>query len=178
MFQAYIRDQSFDPCQFFALGRPCSVICSEETETFIHSSPENSLKNVGIAKVRCNKSHHWLHKKTVADVVEALVGAFMVDSGFKAAIAFLKWIGIKVDFQPSQVSNICSSSSIFKPLAANLDVAALEKKLGYPFLHKGLLVQAFVHPSYNNHWGGCYQVYKLFSLPGMNSILYLRVFTF
>ncbi|KAF5945922.1 hypothetical protein HYC85_016150 [Camellia sinensis] len=155
--QAYIRDQSFDPGQFFALGRPCLVICSKETETSVHSSQESSSINGGKDEIRCNRNHHWLHKKTIADVVEALVGAFIVDSGFKAASAFLKWIGIQVDFEASQVSNICSASTIFKPLSAQIDLTALENLLGYQFLHKGLLIQAFVHPSYNNHLGGCYQ---------------------
>ncbi|XP_042963459.1 uncharacterized protein LOC122297469 [Carya illinoinensis] len=43
---------------------------------------------------RCSRGHHWLNKKTIADVVKALVGVFIVDSGFRAAIAFLRWIGI------------------------------------------------------------------------------------
>ncbi|XP_052198876.1 dicer-like protein 4 isoform X2 [Diospyros lotus] len=155
--QAYIRDQPFDPSQFFALGRPCSVLCSRETETAIHCSQGDSEKNVVDTEVRCNKSHQWLHKKTVADVVEALVGAFIVDSGFKAATAFLQWIGIQVDFQASLVSNICSASAIFLPLTARVDIAALETLLGYRFHHKGLLLQAFIHPSFSAHLGGCYQ---------------------
>lgn len=154
MFQVYIRDQSFEPGQFFALGHPCRVICTEETEKEIHSSQTDS-ENSG---VRCNKNHHWLHKKTIADMFEALVGAFIVDSGFKAATAFLKWMGIQIDFKDSQVSNICSASTNFLPLADQLDINALEKFLGYPFVHKGLLIQAFVHPSFSSHLGGCYQV--------------------
>ncbi|KAH7859943.1 hypothetical protein Vadar_007343 [Vaccinium darrowii] len=154
--QVYIRDQSFDPRQFFALGRPCSVLCSQETASIVHSHG-NCLTNGSNIEIRCNRNHHWLHKKTIADVVEALVGAFIVDSGFKAAAAFLKWVGIQVDFEASQVSDICSASTIFKPLSAQMNITALENSLGYPFLHKGLLVQAFVHPSFNHPWGGCYQ---------------------
>lgn len=109
-------------------------------------------------EVRCSKCHHWLHKKTIADVVEALVGAFIVDSGFKAATVFLKWIGIQVDFEAFQVINACISSTSYMQLASSTDVPALEKLLGHEFLHKGLLLQAIVHPSYNKHGGGCYQV--------------------
>ncbi|XP_059635348.1 dicer-like protein 4 isoform X2 [Cornus florida] len=154
--QVYIRDQPFDPCHFFALGRPCPVICRKETETIIHSPHGSNVTNGASSDVRCNKSHHWLYKKTIADVVEALVGAFIVDSGFKAATSFLKWIGIRVDFEASQINNICSESAMFVSLTSQIDIASLEILLGYRFLHKGLLVQAFVHPSYNNHWG-CYQ---------------------
>lgn len=112
-------------------------------------------------EVRCSKGHHWLHKKTIADVVEALVGAFIVDSGFKAAIAFLSWIGIQVNFEASQLTNVCMASTKYIPFDACIDVAALEKSLDYPFLYKGLVLQAFVHPSYNKHGGGCYQVCTL-----------------
>ncbi|CAK9179473.1 unnamed protein product [Ilex paraguariensis] len=155
--QVYIRDQSFEPREFFTLGRTCPVICTKETEMSIHSPHELSVTNGAKAEVRCNKCHHWLHKKTIADVVEALVGAFIVDSGFKAATAFLKWIGIQVDFNASQVSKICAASTNFIPLASQMDIAALENSLGYAFSHKGLLIQAFVHPSYNSLSGGCYQ---------------------
>ncbi|XP_057968362.1 dicer-like protein 4 isoform X2 [Malania oleifera] len=147
--QVYIRDQSFDPCQLFALGRPCRIVCNKETETTTHGS--------NTAVFRCTKNHHWLRKKTIADVVEALVGAFIVDSGFKAATAFLRWMGIQVDFEASQVNNVCCASARFMPLLTFMDVTDLEKSSGHQFLHRGLLVEAFVHPSYNKNGGGCYQ---------------------
>ncbi|KAH0970234.1 hypothetical protein GBA52_022390 [Prunus armeniaca] len=154
----YIRDQSFEPSQFFALGRPCPRICGKETIGAIDSQGLCSVVNhTNSSEVRCSKGHHWLYKKTIADVVESLIGAFVVDSGFKAATAFLRWIGIQVDFEPSQVTEVCIASTRYIPLSACMDIAALENSLGYQFVHKGLLLQAFVHPSYNKHGGGCYQ---------------------
>ncbi|KAM5548130.1 dicer-like protein 4 [Rosa sericea] len=156
--QVYIRDQPFEPSQFFALGRPCKNICDQETIGSLDSQDLSSaVKQSHARHVRCSKGHHWLHKKTIADVVEALVGAFIVDSGFKAATAFLRWIGIKVNFEASEVTKVCIASSRYVSLAACIDIAALENSLGYQFLHRGLLLQAFVHPSYNKHGGGCYQ---------------------
>lgn len=156
MAQVYIRDQTLEPCNFFAFGRPCPLTCNKKTEESIHC--QFSVKKNGAKfKVRCSKFHHWLRKKTIADVVESLTGAFIVDSGFKAAIAFLNWIGIKVDLSPSQMDAICSMSRAFLPLANLRDVDVIEKFLGHEFTHKGLLIQAFVHPSFNN-FGGCYQV--------------------
>ncbi|XP_059637815.1 dicer-like protein 4 isoform X2 [Cornus florida] len=155
--QLYIRDQSFDPCQFFALGHPCSGICSRETESTKHSPCKSDVKNSANAEVRCNKNHHWLQNKTIADVVEALIGAFIVDSGFKAATAFLKWFGIQVDFKVLQVINICSESKKFMQFDARLSIADLENLSGYRFRHKGLLLEAFVHPSLRDQVGGCYQ---------------------
>ncbi|CAH9093430.1 unnamed protein product [Cuscuta europaea] len=154
--QVYIRDHVFEPDHFYALGRPCPVICNKQTEDGIHmlSSTE---KNGASDEVRCSKSHHWLMKKTIADVVEALIGAFIVDGGFKAATAFLKWLGIQADFSASEVGDACSESTKFMTLADKIDIPSLEKTLGYHFVHKGLLIQAFIHPSYNYHGGGCYQ---------------------
>ncbi|KAJ0861345.1 putative ribonuclease III [Helianthus annuus] len=153
----YIRDQPFEPSHFYPFGRRCTVICTDNTQVEIHSSHESNLKTGENTEVRCNKGHHWIQKKTIADIVEALVGAFLVDSGFKAAIAFLKWIGIPVDFTHSQVAEICASSRIFTALSGLIDISALEDLLGYRFQHKGLLLQALLHPSYHNNYGGCYQ---------------------
>ncbi|RZC50978.1 hypothetical protein C5167_019405 [Papaver somniferum] len=157
--QVYIRDQMFDPCQFFAFGRPCKVMCDEGTKDTIHPRQESESMQgeTDTVHVRCSKGHHWLHKKTIADVVESLVGAFIVDSGFKAATAFLKWVGIKVEFDAFEVTRVCSASKSYMSLGEVVDTDVLESLLGYKFLHKGLLLQAFVHPSYNKHSGGCYQ---------------------
>ncbi|KAK4798282.1 hypothetical protein SAY86_030608 [Trapa natans] len=152
--QGYIRDQPFEPSQFFALGRPCPHICNEQTKKDLHFSRCN---NEEAKAIRCSRCHIWLQNKTIADVVEALVGAFLVDSGFKAASAFLKWIGIEVDFDASHVDDACISSSRFMPLAELLDVSSLEDCIGYKFHHRGLLLQAFLHPSYSRIGGGCYQ---------------------
>lgn len=157
MSQAYIRDQSFEPNHFYVVGRPCPVTCNKQKEKNIHGLCGSGTDGAK-TEVRCSKSHHWLRKKTIADTVEALVGAFVVDSGFKAAIAFLKWIGIHTDFKEPQLKSICSASKVFMPFADEIDVLGIEHLLGYSFIHKGLLIQAFIHPSYNKHGGGCYQV--------------------
>nr|WOD55120.1 DICER-like protein 4 [Abelmoschus esculentus] len=154
--QVYIRDQPFDPCQFFALGHPCPVFCTKETKDTVHSQNSCQVDRAN-SKVRCSRNQHWLHKKTIADVFEALVVAFIVDRSFQAATAFLRWIGIRVDFQGSQINSICTESKRFIPLSSQVDTEALENLLGYQFLHKGLLLQAIVHPSYNKLGGGCFQ---------------------
>ncbi|XP_038879795.1 dicer-like protein 4 isoform X2 [Benincasa hispida] len=153
--QVYIRDQPFEPSQFYLLGRPCPRICNEETRKDIHS--HDDATNTRASETKCSKGHHWLQKKTISDVVEALVGAFLVDSGFKAAIAFLKWIGIQVEFESSLVTDALMASNNYVLLADRTDISAFQDSLGHQFLHKGLLLQALVHPSYHKHGGGCYQ---------------------
>ncbi|XBJ03091.1 hypothetical protein VPH35_022331 [Triticum aestivum] len=149
--QVYIRDQHFEPTQFIALGRPCKVVCNADTEVNIHT---DSRENCNL---RCTKSHHWLHRKTIADAVESLVGAFLVEGGFKAAFAFLHWVGIDVDFKDSSLYRVLDASSINLSLTNHTDVGELEELIGYNFKHKGLILEAFVHPSFNKHSGGCYQ---------------------
>jgi endoribonuclease Dicer len=147
-----------DPTQFFAFGHPCRVTCDEVASKEVHSlNRDLGILESNTGEIRCSKGHHWLYKKTIADVVEALVGAFLVDSGFKGAVKFLKWIGVNVDFESLQVQDACIASRRYLPLTTRNNLETLENQLDYKFLHKGLLVQAFIHPSYNRHGGGCYQ---------------------
>ncbi|KAJ1271827.1 hypothetical protein BS78_06G155400 [Paspalum vaginatum] len=154
--QVYIRDQQFEPTQFFALGRPCKVVCSPDNEESIHQKNIEPDRREN-CNLRCTKSHHWLHRKTIADVVESLLGAFIVECGFKAAFAFLNWMGIKVDFKDSSLYRILDASSANLSLMNYINITELEELIGYQFKCKGLLIQAFVHPSFNKHSGGCYQ---------------------
>ncbi|KAG1358937.1 putative Endoribonuclease Dicer [Cocos nucifera] len=134
------------------------VVCNVDTESTIHQRGNNTTTDAAEAmNVKCTKSHHWLHRKTIADVVEALIGASLVESGFKAAIAFLRWIGIQVDFEVSDVYRACELSKSNMLLIDDANVAELEQLLCHTFQYKGLLMQALVHPSYNKHLGGCYQ---------------------
>ena len=131
-----------------------------DTESIIHNQQGNIAQAEGTdtGNVKCTRSHRWLHRKTIADVVESLVGAFLVEIGFRSAIAFLRWIGMQVNFEFSDVHRVLKESRRNLALSGNIDIDALEKLLGYKFKHRGLLLQAFVHPSYNKHAGGCYQV--------------------
>ncbi|AQK44732.1 dicer-like 103 [Zea mays] len=154
--QVYIRDQHFEPTQFFALGRPCKVVCNPDREATLHPKNIDPDRREN-CNLRCTKSHHWLHRKTIADVVESLLGVFIVECGFKAAFAFLHWIGIKVDFENSAFYRVLDASSTNLSLMNYMNISELEELIGYTFKRKGLLLQAFVHPSFNKHSGGCYQ---------------------
>uniref|UniRef100_A0A0D9W711 Dicer-like protein 4 n=1 Tax=Leersia perrieri TaxID=77586 RepID=A0A0D9W711_9ORYZ len=154
--QVYIRDQQFEPTQFFAPGRPCKLVCNTDVEVSLHQMdihPDNRVN----CNLICTKSHHWLHRKVIADVVESLTGAFLVEGGFKVAFAFLHWMGIDVDFSNSALYRVLDASSINLSLMDRIYTAELEESIGYKFKHKGLLLQAFVHPSFSQHSGGCYQ---------------------
>lgn len=84
-----------------------------------------------------------IKSKRVADVVEALIGAFLDSGGESAALSFMDWIGIKfcsiylpytmpIHVNPEKIVNVKFFESVFK----------------YKFKDTSLLVEALVHGSY------------------------------
>ncbi|CAJ1794964.1 unnamed protein product [Sphenostylis stenocarpa] len=136
----------------------CKLGCSSGLQGFIRDKPFNLHSwiipgdNSGSFKIEeliskgkklyiCGKRQ--LKRKAVADVVEALIGAFLSTGGEKAALLFMDWVGIKVNFdkipyerqfdiQPEKLVN----------------VSLLESQLGYTFHDRSLLVEALTHGSY------------------------------
>ncbi|KAL4299459.1 hypothetical protein AHAS_Ahas17G0103000 [Arachis hypogaea] len=112
--QVYIHDQAVDPCQFYAFGRPCPIVCNNETEESIQSCLTSVKEQGSSNEIQSNKNHHWLYIKTIADAVEALVRAFIVDSDFKAAIVFLTWLGIqRLEFPGDVVLDFLITSYLY-----------------------------------------------------------------
>ncbi|KAE8724485.1 Dicer-like protein 4 [Hibiscus syriacus] len=150
----------------FAVGRHLFLLHDSLDEGQLTRRRSNAVNNSNLFKLATRRNlqvyirdqpFHPCQFFALGHPCPALVGAFIVDRGFQAASAFLRWIGIRVDFQGSQVNSICSASKRFMSLSSQVDTEALENLLGYRFLHKGLLFQAIVHPSYNRHGGGCFQ---------------------
>lgn len=81
--------------------------------------------------------------KRVADVVEALIGAFLSSGGEVAALSFMKWLGIDIDF-------VDAPSPRHFPMNAEklVNVRYLESLLHYKFHDPSLLVEALTHGSY------------------------------
>ncbi|PKI45105.1 hypothetical protein CRG98_034489 [Punica granatum] len=81
--------------------------------------------------------------KRVADVVEALIGAYVSTGGETAGVMFLDWLGIKVDFRVSPYERgIHLNSEKF------VNIKQLEALLGYSFNDPSLLVEALTHGSF------------------------------
>uniref|UniRef100_A0AC35TIS6 Endoribonuclease Dcr-1 n=1 Tax=Rhabditophanes sp. KR3021 TaxID=114890 RepID=A0AC35TIS6_9BILA len=112
-----------------------------------------------------------INDKTIADSVEALIGAHFLHVGINGALKFMKWMGISVYRnmrEPEELNPIldylnCDSN----PNGALEQLAQyyhdnrfhqIEKEVGYVFKNKGYLIQAFSHASYiDNRVTGCYQ---------------------
>ncbi|KAF4034637.1 Ribonuclease III domain [Phytophthora infestans] len=111
--------------------------------------------------------------KWIADVLEAITGAYLVGQGEKGARYFLKWIGVTVlehpstnfarPFYPDCFPNelydaaMTSRGGAELPLSLNFKVAQfedlpkrlmlLQQRLKYTFRNKRLLLEAVTHPS-------------------------------
>ncbi|KAL8532956.1 hypothetical protein ACS0TY_009280 [Phlomoides rotata] len=97
----------------------------------------SSWKKVYIGATRKIKS------KVVADVVEALIGAYLVAGGEKAALSFMSWLGINVDFV-----NVPYMRTFNVKAEEHINVNYLESLLRYKFHDASLLVEALTHGSY------------------------------
>lgn len=109
----------------------------------------------------CDKGHRWMCSKTIADCVEALLGAYYVAGGLPAAVHMMKWLGFEAELEPSLVVEAITTASLRSYFPKAKDIAALESKIGYEFSTKGLLQEAIMHASEQELGiSYCYEVVK------------------
>ncbi|XP_050384255.1 endoribonuclease Dicer homolog 2 [Argentina anserina] len=136
----FIRNEPFDPKKWIIPGdfsEPC--LLKEEV-----LSSERSMYIRGKRKIK---------SKCIADVVEALIGAFLSTGGEMAAMYFMNWVGIKVDF-----TYIPYTRNFSVQPEKLVNVKHLESLLNYSFRDPSLLVEALTHGSYMlPEIPGCYQ---------------------
>ncbi|CAM6106501.1 unnamed protein product [Calypogeia fissa] len=147
----YIHDELFTPKHWSAPGRPCRVHCDASNREEIHASQLNDPSNPNQDK--CSEGHRWLQKKTVADVVEAFIGAHLVDGGSEAALAFMEWVGISVHFDDDLIADASTRCAGDIRFVQGKDLSELENILGYSFQNKSILVEALTHPSFQVPFG-------------------------
>lgn len=141
IFQGFIRNGPFEPNNWVIPGdKSGSVSLKEE-----FASSMTKIYVTGNRKIK---------SKVIADVVEALIGAFLSTGGEKAALKFMDWLGIKVNF------DIIPNERHFNINPEKLvNVRFLESLLNYSFNDSSLLVEALTHGSYMlPEIPRCYQV--------------------
>ncbi len=182
--QGYIRDEPFDPSRWAAPGMlssnavPCrcrlknfyltkinNVQCKEKLQPTVITKQAAAANKKGKVVPRigksCDKGHRWLCSKTIADVMEALIGAYLFEGGASAAVHFMVWAGIDVAFDFSLIEEASRRASVDLSINPGIDIGNLERRIGYSFYNKGLLLEAMTHASYQELSGGnCYQVWK------------------
>ena len=121
--------------------------------------------------------------KSIADSMEALIGAYLISCGYVGALRFLKFLGLKVlpddvDQRKIEMSLAHSEAGCYAPfweqpesnMAGTGDNAAMaarlvsglenfeENSIGYRFSSKLYLLEALTHASYHpNRVTSCYQ---------------------
>ena len=93
-----------------------------------------------------------LSTKTIADVVEALIGASYVHGSFDLGMECIKLFKLGMEWQPlgESVEQIFSMVEALDDAELPMDmISSVEKMLGYEFKKKTLVVEALTHPSYN-----------------------------
>ena len=123
-------------------------------------------------------TQHSIPDKSIADCVEALIGAYLTTCGPRGALLFMSWLGIRVlpgttetnengqdvityhqldpPQSPLKSCPIENAEEQLTKLLSGYDV--FEEKIGYKFRDQSYLLQAFTHASYTyNRLTDCYQ---------------------
>nr|XP_027105516.1 endoribonuclease Dicer homolog 2-like [Coffea arabica] len=127
----FIRNECFDPKTWRIPG--------DNSQTYTLREEVLSTRTIVYAREK-----RMIKIKTVADVIEALIGVFICTTSERAALAFMKWMGFEVDFVYVQYK---------RPVAANpeklVDLRFFKSLLNqYSFRDASLLVEALTHGSY------------------------------
>lgn len=113
-------------------------------------------------------TQHSAPDKSIADCVEALIGAYLIELGQDGALIFMSWLGLPV--LPLTESGYQSVEITTTPLLRNVPWPELElerlldgcnrfeDRVRYRFRNRAYLLQAFTHASYSpNKLTDCYQ---------------------
>ena len=116
-------------------------------------------------------TQHSIPDKSIADCVEALIGAYLISCGPRGALLFMTWLGVEV-LPKDAAGSPQSLQSPPSPLIVTPAISAPERHLhylldgynkfehmiGYVWRDKAYLLQAFSHASfYPNRLTDCYQ---------------------
>ncbi|XP_027353057.1 endoribonuclease Dicer homolog 1 [Abrus precatorius] len=104
-----------------------------------------------------SSSYRVLSSKTLADVVEALIGVYYVEGGKSAANHLMKWIGIQIEFDPDEMECTRKPFNVPDSILRSVDFDALEGALNLNFKDRGLLVESITHASRPSSGVSCYQ---------------------
>lgn len=114
-------------------------------------------------------TQHSIPDKSIADCVEALIGAYLIECGPRGALLFMAWLGIRVlpKFEDNSYGELAVPNSPLIRYVPDPDARLLilldgyekfERILDYEFNDRSYLLQALTHASYSpNNITDCYQ---------------------
>lgn len=161
-------------CKFEQIGQPfkgtvSKAVVMSGNEVYVEEpGGANGAKVLEIVPKlgrSCDSGHRYLCSKTIADVMEALIGAYLIEASYAGALCFMAWAGFDVDCSPTLIKSSSERSMFDATQNLGIDINSLEQRIGYTFCNKSLLVEAMTHASnmLNNLDGKavCYQVRSL-----------------
>nr|GMD70111.1 endoribonuclease Dicer homolog 2-like [Ipomoea batatas] len=128
--KGFIRTEPFDPK---AWPIPCdySLPLNLDLETL---SPTSKMYTMGMRNIK---------GKRVADVAEALIGAYVSTAGEQAALSFMTWLGLEIQFvKVPRARHFPVNAEKF------VNVHHFENLLKYKFCDPSLLIEALTHGSF------------------------------
>ncbi|KAL5998516.1 hypothetical protein ACLOJK_009459 [Asimina triloba] len=127
--QGFIRNECFDPKHWTVPGDYSGYFWEEEM-----------FSSMNIYKMGTRN----FKRKVVADVVEALIGAYLSTTGELSALIFMEWLGMRINF----VNKMPDDRPLLVKPETYVNVSHLESLLKYSFHDRSLLVEALTHGSY------------------------------
>ncbi|KAK6148498.1 hypothetical protein DH2020_019410 [Rehmannia glutinosa] len=172
--QSYIQADRFAPSRWAAPGvlpvfdedtkEEESTLFDQEIDSNesvrrkIHDSDEYEEYEMEDGELESDSSsYRVLSGKTLADVVEALIGVYYVEGGKYAANHLMKWIGIDIEFDLKEINYSIRPTTVPDSILRSVDFGALEGSLNINFNDKGLLIEAITHASRPSSGVSCYQ---------------------
>lgn len=147
------EDTKESECSIFGEERPAAE--TEPQKDFYDDDYEENIQEDG--EIEGDSScYRVLSSKTLADVVEALIGVYYVEGGKNAANHLMRWIGIPVEFDPQELPSP-KPHNIPESIMRSVDFDALEGALNIKFKDRSLLVEAITHASRPSSGVSCYQ---------------------
>ncbi|CAF4672430.1 unnamed protein product [Rotaria sp. Silwood1] len=150
---------------------PTSSITMLNNQTTPNFSTKISINEQQWTPSYDRRTQHLISDKSIADAVEALIGAYLIASGPKAALRFMAWLGIRI-FPKLRLEDGTEMTGELPPLPSPVDYCnpsvlstiqsydfdRFEQLIGYRFHQRAYLIQAFTHASYSyNTITDCYQ---------------------
>ncbi|CAG9816847.1 unnamed protein product [Phaedon cochleariae] len=114
-------------------------------------------------------TQHSIPDKSIADCVEAVIGAYLIECGPRGALLFMAWLGIRVlpKLEDGSYEEVQMPKSPLLRHAPNAEAELnrlldgydeFERIIGYRFKDRSYLLQALTHASYSpNQLTDCYQ---------------------
>ena len=170
--QSYIQADRFAPSRWAAPG--VLPVFDEDTKDGESSLFDQERSISKIERMDCHtngyedemedgelesdsSSYRVLSSKTLADVVEALIGVYYVEGGKNAANHLMKWMGIQIEFDPDTMDCTRKPFNVPDSILRSVDFDALEGALNMKFKDRGLLVESITHASRPSSGVSCYQ---------------------